>query len=119
LHDGHHFAGLGADHRKAKDAVVTCPDKDLHEALCLVGRRGPSYAAHRQPGDAHGHTSLLCFAFAQSHVSKRRLGKHAVGNQPPARAAVSARQIVPDDAKIIDRNVHKLRAAGARLSKRR
>ena len=102
LHDGHDFASLGTDHRKAQDAVVTRPDKDLHEAQCLAGRRRPSYAAHRQPGDPHRHTSLLCFAFAQSDVSERRLGKHAVRNQPPARAAVRAGQIVPDDPKVVD-----------------
>jgi hypothetical protein len=44
LHDGHNFAGLGTDHRKAEDAVVTCADNGLHEALCLVCRRRPSDA---------------------------------------------------------------------------
>ena len=63
--------------------------------------------------DADGHISLLCFAFAQSDVSERRLGKHALRNQPPARAAVGARQIVPDDSKVVDGDVRELRAAGA------
>src|SRR5690349_12423541 len=35
LHHGHDFAGLGANHREAEDAVVT-PNKRLHEPLCLA-----------------------------------------------------------------------------------
>ena len=58
-------------------------------------------------------TLLLRFAFAQSDVSEWRLGEHAVGNQPIARAAVATGQIVPDDPKVVDRDVRKLRAAGA------
>jgi hypothetical protein len=70
-------------------------------------------AAHRQPRDAHAHTLVLCLAFAQSDPSQWRLGEHAIGHQTAARAAVGTGQIVPGDPKIVDRDVSKLRAAGA------
>src|SRR5262249_3761639 len=53
------------------------------------------------------------FAFAQPDMSERRLGEHAVRNEPVPRAAVAAGEIVPDDAKVVDRDMRELWAAGA------
>jgi hypothetical protein len=36
VHCGHDFAGRGANHREAKDAIVTIADKGLHKALSLI-----------------------------------------------------------------------------------
>src|SRR6516225_1615872 len=55
---------------------------------------------------------MLRFALAQSDVSEGRIREHTVGNQPIARAAVAAGEIVPDDPKIIVGYVRKLRTAG-------
>jgi hypothetical protein len=70
LHRGHDFAGLGANHRKAKNAVVTPTDENLHEALCFVRRGGSPHGAHRQPRDARDDTLALSFALAQSDASE-------------------------------------------------
>ena len=53
------------------------------------------------------------FAFAQSHVRERRIGEHAVGNQPVARASPPSGEIVANDAKVVLGYVRELRAAGA------
>ena len=53
------------------------------------------------------------FALAQSDVSEGRVREHAVRDQPIARAAVAAGEIVTDDAKVILGCVRELRAAGA------
>jgi hypothetical protein len=108
LHRGDDFAGLSANHRKAKNAVVTPTDENLHEALCFVRRGGSPRGAHRQPRDARDDTLALSFALAQSDASEWRLREHAVWNQPIPRAALPSGQIVPDDPKIIDGDVRKL-----------
>src|SRR6516225_10589941 len=46
-------------------------------------------------------------------MRERRISKHAIWNQPVARAAISSNQIVPNNAKIVLRHVRELRAAGA------
>jgi hypothetical protein len=46
-------------------------------------------------------------------MSEGRVCEHAVRNQPIARAAVAAGEIVPDDAKVILGCVRELWAAGA------
>ena len=55
----------------------------------------------------------LRFALAQSDMSQWRVGEHAVGNQPIARAAVAASEIVPDGSKVILGYVRELWATGA------
>jgi hypothetical protein len=49
LHDGHDFAGLGADHRKAEDAVVACPDEPLPPPKVYVPPRATA-ARRRRAG---------------------------------------------------------------------
>jgi hypothetical protein len=50
--------------------------------------------------------------FAQSDVSERRIGEHAIRHEPVARAAVRSGLVVRDDAEVVDRCVRELRAAG-------
>ena len=80
--------------------------------MCFARRLCPQHRAHRQPCDAHGDTLALCIAFAQSHVGKWRVREQTVQNQPIARAVLPSGQIVPDDSKVVDRYVRKLRASG-------
>ena len=47
------------------------------------------------------------------HARQRRVGKHAIGNQPIERAAAAAGEVVANDPKIVDRYVRELRTAGA------
>src|SRR6516165_6974906 len=113
LHRRHDFSGLGANHREAENTVIAAADENLHEALRFACRRGPPYSIHRQSRDPRIDASALRFALAQSDVRERRLGEHAVWNQPIARTALASSQIVPDDPKVVDRDVRKLRTAGA------
>src|SRR5262245_42310958 len=113
LHRGHDLTGLGADHREADDAVVTRPDKSLHEALCFVCCLRPQYSARRKPRYARRDALALRFAFAQAHASEWRLREHAVWNQPIARGALPSGQIVPDDPKVVDGYVREVRGTGA------
>src|SRR5262245_10837779 len=46
-------------------------------------------------------------------MRQRRVGEHAVGHEPIARAAVSSGQVVTDNAKVIAGDVRELRAARA------
>ena len=108
LHRGHDLTGLGANHREAKNAVITPTDKSLHEALSFVGRLRPQHSAHRQPRNTRGDALALRFAFAQSHVGELRVREQAVWNLPIARAALPSSQIVPDDSKVVDRYMRKL-----------
>ena len=55
----------------------------------------------------------LRLAFTQPDMGERRIGKHAIWDQPVARAATSSAQVVPDNPKIVLRHVRELRAAGA------
>ena len=102
LHRGHHLARFGTNHRETADAVVTA-DKNLHETECFIGRLRPQHGAHRQPGDARSDTLPLRFALAQPDMGKGRVGEHAIGDQPIARGAVPPGQVVPDDARVVDR----------------
>src|SRR4029077_4480703 len=52
------------------------------------------------------------FAFGQSHAGEWRVREHAVWNQPIARAALGARQIVLDDPKVVVGYVRELWATG-------
>ena len=51
--------------------------------------------------------------FAQADPRQRRVGEHAVGDEPVAGGAVAAGQIVPDDAEIVFRHMGELRTARA------
>jgi hypothetical protein len=46
-------------------------------------------------------------------MRERRVGEHAVGHEPIARAALSSGQVVPDDPEVVAGDVSELRAAGA------
>src|SRR5262249_27281716 len=113
LHAGHDFPRLGPDHREAENAVVICTDERLHEALGFFRRLSSQYSAHRQLRDPHCDAVALRIPFAHSHMRERRVGEHAIGYEPIARAAVSSAEIVPDDAKVIAGDVRELWAAGA------
>jgi hypothetical protein len=113
LHRGHDLTGLRADHREAENAVVTRVDKRLHEALCFIDRLCPQHGARRHLRHTHRNALALRFAFAQPNPRERRVREHAVGNQPAARGAVPAGQIVPNDTKVVEGDVRELRAAGA------
>jgi hypothetical protein len=64
VHNGHHFAGLSADHGEAENAVVILSDQRLHETVGLAGRLRPEHGFHRQLGDARFHALTFRFAFA-------------------------------------------------------
>src|SRR5215468_6908137 len=113
LHYSHDFAGCGADHREAKNVIVILPDKNFHEALSLAGRLRPQHRIHRQSRDADDNALAFRIAFTQSNMRERRISKHAVWDQPVVRAAISSAQIVPNNAKIVLRDVRELWAAGA------
>ena len=79
----------------------------------LAGRLRPQHGARRQSGDPRDDALTLRFAFAQSDVRERRIGKHAVRDQPIARASPPSGQIVANDAKVVFGYVGEQRAAGA------
>src|SRR4029078_12850767 len=81
------LAGLRADHSEAEDAVIA-PDKELEEPLQLADRLRPDHGARRYLCNPYGHAFALRLALAQSHAGKRRVGEHAIGNDPLARAAL-------------------------------
>src|SRR5262245_25548463 len=111
LHRDHDLIGMGPDHRKAENAIVISGYDNLHEALRLLRRLCPQYTAHWKRRHAHDDVLPLRITLAQPDAGKRRVRKHAVGHQSVARAAVPARQIVPDDAIVIYRNMRELRAS--------
>src|SRR5262245_61361045 len=112
LHRGDDLAGLGANHREAENAVVIT-DKSLHESMCFGTCLLPHHRAYRQLRDAYFDALAFRFGFAQPHARKRRVRKHAVRNQPIARAAVFAREIVLNDPEIVGGYVGELWAPGA------
>jgi hypothetical protein len=113
LHDGHDFAGRGADHCEPKNAIVILPDKNFHEALSFASRLRSQHRVHRQPRDTDDDALALGNAFTQSNMGERGISKHAIWDQPIARAAISSTQIIPNNPKIVLRHVRELRAAGA------
>jgi hypothetical protein len=113
LHRGHDLTGPGANHREAEDAIVTFADQSFHKAFFLAGGLRPEHRTHRQARDAGDDTLTFRFALVQSDACERRIGEHAERNQPVARAAVSAGQIVPNNPKVVFGHVGELRAAGA------
>lgn len=44
---------------------------------------------------------------------ERRINEHTIGHEPAHLGTVPASQVVPDDAKVVERDVGELRAAGA------
>jgi hypothetical protein len=113
VHRSHNFTGCGTNHREAEDAVVAVGNKGFHKALPMIGSLRPEYRIHRQPCNAGDDALTFRFAFAQPDAGKRGISEHAIGNQPITGAAVSSRQIVTYDSKIVFRNVRELWAAGA------
>jgi hypothetical protein len=112
LHRSHNFTGRGANHRKAKDAIVAVADKGLHKALSLISRLRAEYRVHRQPCDACHDALAFRFAFTQPDMGERGVSEHAIWNQPITRASVSSSQIVTYDSKIVMGYVGELWAAG-------
>jgi hypothetical protein len=113
VHCRQDFAGRGANHRKAKDAIVAVANKSFHKALSLIGRLRAEYRVHRQPSDACHDALAFRFAFTQPYMGERGISEHAIRNQPAMRGAISACQIITYDPKIVFRYVRELWAAGA------
>src|SRR5208282_233812 len=61
----------------------------------------------------HLDAPTLGFAFAPTDPRERRVGKHAVGDQPASSGAITTGQVVADDAEIVERDVVELRTPGA------
>ena len=57
--------------------------------------------------------TVLGFALAQSDMRKRRVGEHAIGNEPIACASAPSGEVVADDAKVVFGYVREQRTAGA------
>ena len=85
-----HLSGLSADHGEAENAVVALPNESLHEALGLARRLRAQHRFHRQLGDARLDAPTLGFTLAQAHMRERRIGEHAIRNEPVACAALPA-----------------------------
>jgi hypothetical protein len=67
VHCGHDFAGRGANHREAKDAIVTIADKGLPRRRLI---RDKALSCH----DA----LAFRFAFTQPYVGERGISEHAI-----------------------------------------
>src|SRR6266403_4194069 len=61
---------------------------------------------------ANGDALALGFAFAQANARERRVGEHAVRDEPITLGASPAAQIGRDDTEIVERDVGELWAAG-------
>jgi hypothetical protein len=96
---------------EANDAVIAA-DQKFEEALLLADGLRPEHGASRDLGDADHHAVALRLTFAQSDTGKRRVGKHAIGNKPVARAAFAPGKIVFDDPEIVLRDMRELRTSG-------
>ena len=81
--------------------------------LRLGDRPRPQHGAHRQRGDAHLDPAAAGLALVQADPGERRVGEQAEGDEPVARGATPAGQIVPDDPKVVEGDVGELGAAGA------
>ena len=112
LHDCHDFAGRGADHRKAENAIVILADKNFHEALSLAGRLRPQ---HRITGNLATRT-MMPWRSASRSLSPT----WASGGSVNMQYGISRSRVLrfppsdfPDNPKIVLRHVRELRAAGA------
>ncbi len=88
-------------------------DQHLHEARPLIGRLRAEHGVHRQLREADHHALAFGVAFAQPDPGERGIGEHGIRNQPIARGAISACEIVTNDPKIVFGYVRELRAASA------
>ena len=113
MHHSHHFAGRGANHREAKDAIVAVANKSFHKAFPLIGRLRPKHGVHWQLCDPNDDALAFRFAFAQPDTGERRISEHAIWNKPIASAAISACEIVAYNSEIVFGYVRELGAAGA------
>ncbi len=98
---------------KPRMQVAVGGDDGLHEAA----RLGDGVRAHDrgdgQGGGADGDALPRRLALAQADAGELGVGEHAVGHEAALRAAAAAREIVADDAEIVEGGVGELRAAGA------
>src|SRR5258708_20872736 len=117
LDHGHDFTGLCADHGETQNVVATRLDQRLHEAARLRYRPRSQHGSDRQLRHANGDALALGFAFAQANTRERRIGEHAVRDEPITLGAITPPQIAPDDTAIVERDVGELWAAG-RLANR-
>jgi hypothetical protein len=90
-YDREDFAGLGADHGEAEDAIVARADHCAHEALFLIGRFRSQDLAHGQLSNADGNALALRPGVGQADAGAQwRIGEHDVRNLPIAGPVVSA-----------------------------
>ena len=93
--------------------VAARVDQRLHEPARLSGRPSAKDLVHWHRDDAQRHTTAPPLDLVQSDVRQRRVGEHAERDQTPARRARFAREVVPNDAKVVFGDVRELRASGA------
>ena len=101
LHDGHHFASLGADHGEAENAIVARVDQGFENPCVSSTVRVRSMAAVGIFAKRHRPALAPGFGFGQADVGDLRIDEQAGRHEPVARAAGFAGEVVADNAEIV------------------
>lgn len=113
LHDGHDFASFRREHGEAEDAIAGGIDKGLEEAMGFVEGTGAKNCGGGDFGQAIGGFAAGGLGFRQADVSERRIDIEAGRDQAVSRGALTAGEVVADDAEVIKGDVGELGGASA------
>src|SRR5205807_3084414 len=85
-------------------------DERLHEPGVLRRCQSPQDRPDGQLCYTHGYASGARLPFAHPDPGEGWIYEHAKRHEPPLGRPVSAAQVVPDDAKVVERDMGELRA---------
>src|SRR5580658_3300226 len=113
LDGSHGFTGTLAKTGEPQDLVVRRSDQHFKKSPRLRHRPGSQDGCHWDLGQAVPDALLLRLRFVKPYVGKFRVGIEAGWNLPSRSRALGARQVVADNAEIIERYMCEQGTAGA------
>src|SRR5271165_7251702 len=113
LDGSHYFSGLHPKYRESKDAVALRVDQGFHEPARLGKSSGAQHRHHWNFGQPIGDSVVFRLPFAQADSGQFGVGEHAERHLPSGSHPLAAGKIVPNNSKIIESNMRKLRATRA------
>ena len=106
------FTDPCAEGREAENAIVL-GDQALDEAAGLGECARTEVGEHGDLGKTISDSPLFRLVFAQANVRQFRIDEGAEGNLPPLGAAIGAREVVADGAKVVEGDMSEVGGTGA------
>jgi len=113
LNRAHDFAGPHSKDIKTQDAIALGINQRFHKTARLGKGACSQDRRHRNLRQPIGDTLSFRLRFAQADSGEFRIGKKTKGHLPSRGDARLAHEVIPDDPKIVERDIGEMRAARA------